>query len=152
MLKIWKLSTLKLANSIINQWHFFYKFLMYNKLLCGIILCRNIWSINKSPYLANSTYYFQTYSISEISYCQTVLYDWGSAVILYGFESSHSLLFELRVKNEHNITFDLALIAIWRAVSPFLSFAETFAFLSRRSCTISIFLILTALKSGVSPS
>lgn len=50
------------------------------------------------------------------------------------------------------MAFDLARIAIWRTVSPFLSVAETFAFLSSNNCTTSALRDLTARSNGVSPS
>lgn len=50
------------------------------------------------------------------------------------------------------IAFDRARIAMCSTVSPFLSVAETLAFLSKSNCTISALRDLTARNKGVSPS
>lgn len=50
------------------------------------------------------------------------------------------------------MAFDLARIAICSTVSPFLSVADTLAFLSSNICTISAFRDRTARNNGVSPS
>jgi len=55
-------------------------------------------------------------------------------------------------KSSSTICLDLALIATWRHVSPFLSATDTFARLSSKSDTISTFLFRTAFINGVSPS
>lgn len=50
------------------------------------------------------------------------------------------------------MAFDLALIAMCSTVSPFLSVADTLAFLSSNNCTTSAFRDRTARSNGVSPS
>ena len=75
---------------------------------------------------------------------------YGVSPALFGLYSSW--LFLGFLSSSSTIALDLARMATCKAVSPDLSVAVTFAFLSRSSWTISRFLFLTALSKAVFPS
>lgn len=88
--------------------------------------------------------------------CPSIVFSWLMS-ILYGDSPALFRLYNkwlclgLR-KSISAMVLDCALIAMCKAVSPFLSLADTLARLSTNNCTSSALRHLTAFSNGVSPS